>query len=118
MARRSERSLVFLLISFAFVCLLLSGGSRLIGAQGGKESMPQQGNSLVQAAFVSAPAPIAETGATHQREHCVQRHAQTPAPERPILTAIAECDANGNVLKGQPYLHAVYQAFALGDGFV
>lgn len=118
MPRRSERSLVFLLISFAFVCLLLSGGSRLIGAQGGEESMPQQGDSLVQAAFVSAPAPIAETGAAHQREHCVQRHALTPAPERPSLADLVECDANGNVLKGQPYLRAVYQAFALGDGFV
>lgn len=118
MPRKSERSLVLLLICFAFVCLLLSGGSRLIGAQGEEESMPQQVNSLVQAAFVSAPAPIAETGTTQQREQCVQRHALTPAPERPIQTALAECDANGNVLKGQSYLHAVYQAFALGDGFV
>lgn len=118
MARRSERSLVFLLISFAFVCLLLSGGSRLIGAQGGKESMPQQGDSLVQAAFVSAPAPQAETGTAHPREHSVQRRASAPAPENRILNTLAVCDANGNVLEGQSYLRAVYQAFALGDGFV
>lgn len=118
MARKSERSLVFLLLGFAFVCLLLSGGSRLIGAQGEEEPAPVQAASLVRAAFVSAPAPRAETGAAQMREHSVQRHAQTPAPEPPVLSGLAACDANGNVLGSQPYLRTVYQSFVLGDGFV
>lgn len=118
MARRSGRSLVLLLAVFVFACLLLSGGSRLIGAQGEEESMPEQENVLVRAALVSAPAPKAETGSTHQREQSVQRRVQTPAPERRLLNLLAECDANGNVLKERTYLRAVYQAFALGDAFV
>lgn len=118
MARRSGRSLIFLLLGFAFFCLLLSGGSRLIGAQGEEEPVSGQTASLVRAAFVSAPAPKAETGAAQQREQSVQRHAQAPAPQPPILSGLTECDANGNVLRGASYLHAVYQAFALGDGFV
>ncbi|MGN0774037.1 MAG: hypothetical protein ACI4MP_09650 [Candidatus Ventricola sp.] len=118
MARKSERSLVFLLICFAFIGLLLSGGSRLISTRDGENAMPEQADSLVRAAFVSAPAPQAETGTAHPREHSVQRRASAPAPENLILNTLAVCDANGNVLEGQPYLRAVYQAFALGDGFV
>ena len=118
MARKSERSIVFLFICFVFICLLLGGGSRLIGEQGEGEAMPEQAASPMRAAFVSAPAPKAETGTAHQREHIVQRHAQAPAPENRVLNILAQCDANGNVLKGRSYLRAVYQAFALGDGFV
>ena len=118
MARKSERSLVFLFICFAFVCLLLGGGSRLIGVQAEEEAMPEQAASLMRAAFVSAPAPQAETGTAHQREQVAQRHAQAPAPENRILNILAQCDANGNVLESLSYLRTVYQAFALGDGFV
>lgn len=118
MASRSERSLFFLLVCFAFIGLLLGGGSRLIGTQGEENAMPERPDSLVRAAFVSAPAPKAETGTSHPRVHSVQRHTQAPAPESLTLNTLAVCDANGNVLKGRSYLRAVYQAFALGDGFV
>lgn len=118
MTRRSEHSLVLLLVCFAFMCLLLGGGSRLIAVQGGEASVPERTDSLICAAFVSAPAPRAETGTPHQREQLVQRRESVPVTENPVLNVLTECDANGNVLKSRPYLREVYQAFVLGDGFV
>ena len=117
MARRSERSLALLFVCFAFGCLLLGGGWRLIGTQGEENAMPGRATTLVRAALVSAPAPRAETGMTHPRAHSVQRHAKAPAPESLPLTARVRCDANGNVLSSMTYLRTVYQAFTLGDGF-
>lgn len=118
MKRRGERSLVFLFICFAFVCLLISGGSRLIGGQSEERAGTERTDALMRAAFVSAPAPRAETEAAKPHEQLVQRRAAAPAPEGPILNTLAMCDANGNVLKGRTYMRAVYQAFVLGDGFV
>ena len=118
MSRRNERSIVFLLACFAFMCLLLSGGSRLIGTTEQEESLPERTDSLLRAAFVSAPAPKPEQGTLHQRERFVQRRASAPAAENPVLNLLAACDANGNVLKSRTYLREVYQAFVLGDGFV
>jgi hypothetical protein len=41
-----------------------------------------------------------------------------PAQEDQALKRLVLSDSNGNVLAGDTYMRAVYQAFALDDGFV
>ena len=118
MKRRSEQSLVLFMVCFAFLCLLLSGGERLIGMQGEKNAAPERPAALMCRAFVAVPTQRAETGAAQLRTGCAQRCDRAPAPENTILSPRAACDANGNVLGAKTYLHAVYQAFVLDDGFV
>ena len=118
MKRRSEQSLVLFMVCFAFFCLLLSGGDRLIGMQKEENAVPEHPAALMRTAFAAVPTQRAETGAVQLRTGSVQRCDKAPAPENTILTPHAACDANGNVLGGQTYLHAVYQAFVLDDGFV
>jgi len=117
MRKRSERSIVFFAAIFVFVCLLFSGGSRLIGHEG-EESVPVQSVSAAAAQFCAMPAPDAPVG--HAPVLCAalrkvlsetQQQAEQPR-------AFVCSDANGNVLGSASYLHAVYQAFSLGDGFV
>jgi len=117
MRKRSERSLVFFAVIFVFACLLFSGGSRLIGHEG-EESVPVQSVSAAAAQFCAMPAPDAPVGHTPVlgialRRELSQTHQQGDQPR-----ALVCSDANGNVLGSASYLHAVYQAFSLGDGFV
>ena len=118
MPRKREQSLVLALVCFAFLGLLLSGGSRLIGAQDRAKAATERADALQRASFVSVPAPKAETGTAHQRGPVVQRCVCARLQESPAPDSLAACDSNGNVLKSRSYLHEVYQAFVLGDGFV
>lgn len=116
MLKKSERSLWLLLVLIAFSCLLVSGGSRLIGHNG--EIEETRNVQVMRAAINSAPGSYTESGLP-ERNHHDHAAAQTvfeSGSSRPDTLVCS--DANGNVLVGGSYMHAVYQAFALGDGFV
>ena len=116
MRKRGERYFVILPLLIVFSCLLLSGGSRLIGREG-KEMVLPQVHSVLRSALCSALAQRAETGYAPARACTdkVQTAAASMIHQEPD-TAVCS-DANGNVLRHETYLHAVYQAFSLGDGF-
>ena len=118
MTKRSERSLVLFAVIFVFACLLLSGGSRLIGHAG--EDVPVQMTDVsgITAVLSAAPAPPCQMGLEPVHRAETIRGARAEAPKSAAPLARAARDANGNVLSGKSYLHAVYQAFSLGDGFV
>ncbi|MBQ4264679.1 MAG: hypothetical protein IJB85_04125 [Clostridia bacterium] len=118
MEKKAERSIVLLAVLFVFACLLLSGGWRLIGTscEASPDSVRQQ--MPVRAAITSMPAPCSELGAAPTRGQIALRFVAAPASENLNLSLCVLCDANGNVLAGKTYLHTVYQAFTLGDGFV
>lgn len=118
MRNRSERSLVLFAVIFVFACLLLSGGSRLIGHAGEDVPMQMADVSQVRSALSAAPAPLCEMGLEPIREAETIRDAGENAPEHDAPAVRVACDANGNVLGSDSYLHAVYQAFSLGDGFI
>lgn len=67
--------------------------------------------------FYSAPAQRAETGCASVRDHADKAVVSAvPVIQNKPDTAVCS-DANGNVLRQETYLRAVYQAFSLGDGF-
>lgn len=113
--RRSLSAFFLAFCAMAFACLVLCGASRLIaGAPEGEK--PADMAEPAQAYFIS---PAAESLCQADKQTplrceimpavCVrQAEASLPRVQR---------DANGNVLSGVSYLRAVYQAFALGDGF-
>ena len=121
MKNRDARSVLLLMcLSVAFFCLLISGFPRLIA--GGEESPMQMDKTVMHAAMIGAPAPNMN-GETGSGENIEPR----PRAERPAACALRidggqpialRSDANGNVLGHRSYLHTVYRAFALGDGFV
>lgn len=117
MRKRSERSLVLFAVFFVFACLLLSGGSRLIGHEE-RASVQIADVSGVAAAFSAAPSQRSETGVDPVHREASPREDKAEAPQGPAPCARVICDANGNVLGSVSYLRAVYQAFSLGDGFV
>ena len=118
MTKRSERSRVLFAVIFVFACLLLSGGSRLIGHAGEDVPVQMVDAAMVSAAFSAAPAPLCQMGLEPIREAETIRDAGENAPEHDAPAVRVACDANGNVLGSDSYLHAVYQAFSLGDGFI
>lgn len=118
MAKRSEQKLLLVCALFVFVCLLLSGGSRLIGTDSQMEPMPERSFASIRAVLTSPVERHAETGYVPGRSQSTQRAQTNPAPENRIPYHIALCDANGNVLGERTYMRAVYQVFVLGDGFV
>ena len=118
MERRSERFVALLAVLFVFSCLLLSGGSRLIGFSGEEIPVPVRQVMHVHAALSRMPEPSAELASVPARQQSTVRVVAVPAEENLILNHRVQCDANGNVIGAKDYLHAVYQAFALGDGFV
>ena len=118
MRNRSERSLVLFAVIFVFVCLLLSGGSRLIGHEDEVIPVQMADVSGVPSAFSAAPAPLCEMGLEPICKSETIRDARADTPDCSLPCARVICDANGNVISGTSYLRAVYQAFSLGDGFV
>ena len=102
-----------------FALLLVTGGGRLIGHHDPlillDEEMP------TEVCLASLQASIEQTKPAALRERESQRSDQHAHPNE-ILSAAkspALCrDSNGNILVGCSYMRAVYQAFALGDGFV
>ena len=117
MRKRSERSIVFFAAIFVFVCLLFSGGQRLIGHEGERPA-PVQTASLEGAMLCAAPASLGETGHVSVRMDASQRVARE-AGSQSVLRPVRVCsDANGNILHAESYMRSVHQAFSLGDGFV
>ena len=117
MRKRSERSIVFFAAIFVFVCLLFSGGSRLVGHEGGSP-VPVQAAPLEGVLLCAAPAPLGETGHVSVRPDAPQRVVRTQELGG-LLRPVRVCsDANGNVLHACSYMKSVHQAFSLGDGFV
>ncbi len=117
MRKRSERSIVFFAAVFVFVCLLFSGGQRLIGHEGGS-SAPVQAAPAEGAMLCAAPAPSGETGHVPVRTDAPQRAVRTRGLGCLLRPARVCSDANGNILRRSSYMRSVHQAFSLGDGFV
>lgn len=118
MRKRNERSLVLFALIFVFACLLLTGGSRLIGHEGEDTSPPVRSVSAISAAISAMPASASEAGHAPVRGMDRQSTVRICAEDGVSLRTITISDANGNVLSSGTYMHAVYQAFSLGDGFV
>lgn len=118
MRKAPWQSMFFAIAMLTFFCLLLSGGSRLIAApdEAAGAINPQQG--WLTASLTCPPSPAESGAAVRQAED-----------KRTALSVIASAgcaaeagripvtDANGNILRHASYMHAVYQAFALDDGF-
>lgn len=119
MKRLDFRPALLSCIAVAFVCLLLSGASRLIGHSPAASACPPP--SAAQDVYLcSAPASTQETDARSGRSLLPESpwaRRDPPQPCRPGAMPAAVRDANGNVLLSKTYVRAVYQAFALGDGF-
>ena len=117
MAKKSERSLLLWCMLFAFVCLLLQGGGRLIA--GGEEPViPVRPVSAIRAVLCNAPAQQRQTGTEVIKSAAAKRMQAESAPDHRELNHTVLSDANGNVLAGRTYMRTVYQAFTLDDGFV
>lgn len=116
MRKRGEQCFVILPLLIVFFCLLLSGGSRLIGREGEEMVLPQP-TSALHSALCSVTAQHEQTGCAPVRESADKEQTAAAAiiHNKPDISVCS--DANGNVLRQETYLHAVYQAFSLGDGF-
>ena len=116
MRKRGERYLVLLPLLIVFFCLLLSGGSRLIGREGEELTLTHPPLTL-RSALCSEPAQAEQTGFDSARDRADgMQIAVAPIIHDEPDTSVCS-DANGNVLRQETYLRAVYQAFSLGDGF-
>lgn len=119
MSGQKGQKIIFVFAVLAFSCLLLSGGSRLI-ASPQEPSLPiMPAQSWLEASLTCPPA--SETGAVqaasiHEKRCSAQSVAFLDAKETDFQPP--QTDANGNVLRHASYMHAVYQVFVLGDGFV
>ena len=118
MTRKCARAMLLACMLFAFACLMVSGGWRLVAGYGEGQLAQQRPYAQSRAEISSAPANPSQTVSPVQRESGVQRMHAAPAPENRTLISSAESDSNGNVLAAGTYMRAVYQAFALDDGFV
>lgn len=118
MRKRSERWLVLFALIFVFACLLVTGGERLIGHEGEETPSPARSVSAVCAAFSAMPAPVSQSGHVPVRQTMGLRTVSVLADSAAAPRALVLSDANGNVMTCGTYMHAVYQAFTLGDGFV
>ena len=119
MKKRSALALLFYASVFVFVCILLSGGSRLIGhVDAATETQPQRMLGLISTRLTAAPAAASEDVCTLQiRQPKTKREMVSPSLTQDMTTPVL-CDANGNVLGQRSYMREVYQVFSLGDGFV
>lgn len=117
MAKKSERTLLLWCMIFAFACLLLHGGGRLIA--GGEEPLiPERPVSAVRALLCNAPQPRPQTGAVTLKSAAARRVHTESAPDHRASDHSVPSDANGNVIASRTYMRAVYQSFTLDDGFV
>ena len=116
MTRKYERKLLLVCVMFAFACLMASGGWRLVAGQ--EPLIEQRPYAQIRAVISAAPAQPSQTAAVARRDSGTQRLHIAPAPENRTLNHSVESDSNGNVLAAGTYMRAVYQAFALDDGFV
>ena len=72
MAKKSGRTLVLACVLFVFVCLLLSGGWRLIGSSAQEENTPVRPAASIRAVLSSPAAYRMETGIAQRRDQSAQ----------------------------------------------
>ena len=118
MVQNSVRSLALLSVLIAFAFLLASGGPRLIGHADEFRPYDQEITAALSASLSQAPQKLEETMLAERSAVRLQREVAMKADRDIRIPAFVVCDANGNVLRCGSYLHEVYQAFSLGDGFV
>ena len=116
--RSAIRSFGFAVSVFVFVCLLITGSPRLI-AREETDAGPAPVREIcdVPSRMTSGVSPAANSACGAQREQQLQRKADALIFEQtePVMKVLS--DANGNVLGCRSYMHEVYQAFVLSDGF-
>ncbi|MBQ2990970.1 MAG: hypothetical protein IJD60_06735 [Clostridia bacterium] len=118
MMNRSVRKMVFAAAVTLFVCLFLSGSPRLIaGREELPETRPLHSVCAVPSYLTNGTVRHEENGCASFGEQTLQRRpfsvvVRCQDPVNPVLS-----DANGNVLGCRSYMHEVYQAFVLSDGF-
>ena len=118
MERNGARSFVLICVLIVFSFLLVSGGPRLIGHADEYGTDAVVPAAPLRAAITQAPQRIAESGlAEHAAPRLLRREMLAIRRDMRIPVRVIS-DANGNVLRCVSYLHAVYQSFSLGDGFV
>lgn len=118
MAKKSERSLLLVCMLFVFVCLLLSGGWRLVGSEEENNLIRIRPVASVRAVLTSPSEQRIPTGSVIRKGMIDERIHAVAIQDHLRLTRLVQSDANGNVLAGRTYMRAVYQAFVLDDGFV
>lgn len=118
MKNRSGRSLLLFAMVFAFACLLLSGGWRLVACEVSDDPVPVKSFSAIRTALSVPQMQTEKSMAEMRRSTCAQRLPVTPAEDIQPLKHTVQSDANGNVIAAGTYMRAVYQAFVLDDGFV
>lgn len=118
MTRKSERSVLLFCMLFAFACLLLGGGWRLVGCQQEDDLIPVRPYAAIRTALSSGQTNTQESLSVARRTAYEQRMRSMPAADHQALKRSVLSDANGNVIAAGTYMHAVYQAFVLDDGFV
>jgi len=118
MKEKSLRLILFYSFVFVFLCLLLSGGSRLIAwHQYPLECVPDRGLSSIPAVLTAMQTTVQENACSCQNRMLSYKKEFSVAAHVLDLPARVLCDANGNVLGQRSYMHEVYQVFSLGDGF-
>ncbi len=117
MTKKGERSLLLWCMLFAFACLLLSGGGRLIASED-DPLIPTRPAASIRAVLCNPPVQLRQAGTVALKSVAQKRLHATPAPDHREADRSVPSDANGNVLLGRTYIRAVYQAFTLDDGFV
>ncbi len=119
MRERSWRLLLGALCGFVFALLLCGGAERLVG---GEEPSRAVSPPRAVAAFLTGAHAEPQSGERSEARPTGGERQARPAsglsPARVRVTLLQRSDANGRVLSGRSYLREVYEAFALGDGFV
>ena len=117
MKKASLQDVFFAAAVFVFLSLLITGGSRLIAMP---EPEEQEYTPIrIEASLICPPKHGGESFAACSQDEKTPVGTVACCYEcqdgfhRPLAT-----DANGNIVMYRSYMHAVYQAFALGDGFV
>ena len=117
MAKKGERSLLLFVMLFAFMCLLLQGGGRLIAGED-ENQIPLRQISSIRAVLCNAPQHRPHAGDPVIKSVVHRRVPIATVLDHQASDHCVPSDANGNVLAARTYMRAVYQAFALDDGFV
>jgi len=112
------QNVFFAAVLVVFFGLIITGGSRLIAAPE-QDEMTICAPSSVKASLICPPEGSAQYLLTYRQE--VRRTTEdmlcTPLCGE-FFAGEPVTDANGNVVMHCSYMRAVYQSFALGDGFV
>ena len=120
MKRNCWRGLYFAMALLVFSCLLLVGGSRLIAMPDEAASPILPSESWMEASLTCPPPQQAQNMLADREDDGGIRVSPYVSTEdaRQKLCTLPETDANGNIIRQMCYMRAVYQSFALGDGFV